>query len=226
MDFLSVFFVTSVVGLLVLTRFCLRHKHPLDISIPKSYKLDLIWVSYTAILYYYICPAPLHQPPNYPPKLAYHTFALQGTLRPHLYTYEYTNPHLSLSLSFCLQPLIGQYPPPPPVATGPGLDRPIFPNSNNSSSTADLPGGGGGAGPLPPSAQQTSGGYTMMRTRKFYQDQNNGYEGGGGGTSTPQQGGQSQRSYSVESPSRRGAEQSLQTDNAAGSSSSSNRGYR
>ena len=33
---------------------------------------------------YYICPAPLHQPPNYPPNLNCHTLALQGTLRPHL----------------------------------------------------------------------------------------------------------------------------------------------
>ena len=34
---------------------------------------------------YYICPAPPHQPLNYPPKLGCHTLALQGKLRPHLY---------------------------------------------------------------------------------------------------------------------------------------------
>ena len=28
---------------------------------------------------YYICPAPLHQPPNYPLRLGCHTLALQGT---------------------------------------------------------------------------------------------------------------------------------------------------
>ena len=31
---------------------------------------------------YYICPAPLHQPLNYPPKLGCHTLVLQGTLKP------------------------------------------------------------------------------------------------------------------------------------------------
>ena len=32
---------------------------------------------------YYICPAPLRQPLNYPPKLGSHTLVLQCTLRPH-----------------------------------------------------------------------------------------------------------------------------------------------
>ena len=44
---------------------------------------------------------------------------------------------------------MGQYPPPPPVATGPGLDRPLFiptPDYNNE-------------------------GYTMNRTKLFYRDQ-------------------------------------------------------
>ena len=45
--------------------------------------------------------------------------------------------------------VIGQYPTPPPVATGPGLDRPIF-----------VPGADYG--------MET---YTMNRTRMFYQDQ-------------------------------------------------------
>ncbi len=45
--------------------------------------------------------------------------------------------------------MIGQYPTPPPVATGPGLDRPIF-----------VPGADYG--------MET---YTMNRTRMFYQDQ-------------------------------------------------------
>ena len=44
--------------------------------------------------------------------------------------------------------LIGQYPPPPPVATGPGLDRPLF----------------------IPTPDYNSEGYTMNRTRLFYQD--------------------------------------------------------
>ena len=34
---------------------------------------------------YYVCPAPLYQPPNYPPKLGCHTLALQGTLQPGLW---------------------------------------------------------------------------------------------------------------------------------------------
>ena len=33
---------------------------------------------------YYICPTPLHQPPNFPPKLGYHTLVLQGTQPTHL----------------------------------------------------------------------------------------------------------------------------------------------
>ena len=44
--------------------------------------------------------------------------------------------------------LIGQYPPPPPVATGPGLDRPLY----------------------IPTPDYTGEGYTMNRTRMFYQD--------------------------------------------------------
>ena len=52
--------------------------------------------------------------------------------------------------------MIGQYPTPPPVATGPGLDRPIY-----------VPGGGsGGAG-----NEYGNETYTMNRTRLFYQDQ-------------------------------------------------------
>ena len=43
---------------------------------------------------------------------------------------------------------MGQYPPPPPVATGPGLDRPLF----------------------IPTPDYNSEGYTMNRTRLFYQD--------------------------------------------------------
>ena len=40
----------------------------------------------------HICPATIHQPPNYPPKLDCHTLALEGTLRPsmaptHLHTF-------------------------------------------------------------------------------------------------------------------------------------------
>ena len=54
-------------------------------------------------------------------------------------------------------------PPPPPVATGPGLDRPLF---TISPDYADIsPTGGGG----PNSSSSSS--YTMARTRKFYQDQ-------------------------------------------------------
>ena len=45
--------------------------------------------------------------------------------------------------------LVGQYPPPPPVATGPGLDRPLF----------------------IPTPDYGGEGYTMNRTRMFYQDQ-------------------------------------------------------
>ena len=45
--------------------------------------------------------------------------------------------------------LMGQYPPPPPVATGPGLDRPVF----------------------IPTPDYTNEGYTMNRTRQFYKDQ-------------------------------------------------------
>ena len=52
-----------------------------------------------------------------------------------------------LHLRFFSQ-LIGQYPPPPPVATGPGLDRPLF----------------------IPTPDYNSEGYTMNRTRLFYQD--------------------------------------------------------
>ncbi len=55
---------------------------------------------------------------------------------------------LSSMFLFVLQ-VIGQYPTPPPVATGPGLDRPIFvPGSDYGVET-----------------------YTMNRTRMFYQDQ-------------------------------------------------------
>ena len=54
----------------------------------------------------------------------------------------------TLMYSLSLQ-LIGQYPPPPPVATGPGLDRPLF----------------------IPTPDYNEGGYTMNRTRLFYQDQ-------------------------------------------------------
>ena len=46
--------------------------------------------------------------------------------------------------------LIGQYPPPPPVATGPGLDRPLY---------------------IPTPDYTLGEGYTMNRTRLFYQDQ-------------------------------------------------------
>ena len=58
--------------------------------------------------------------------------------------------------------LIGQYPTPPPVATGPGLDRPLF-----SVGTTPSPDYGGGGVPN----EGSSNGYTMARTRKFYQDQ-------------------------------------------------------
>ncbi len=43
---------------------------------------------------------------------------------------------------------MGQYPPPPPVATGPGLDRPLF----------------------IPTPDYNAEGYTMNRTRMYYHD--------------------------------------------------------
>ena len=46
--------------------------------------------------------------------------------------------------------LIAQYPPPPPVATGPGLDRPLY---------------------IPTPDYTSNEAYTMNRTRMFYQDQ-------------------------------------------------------
>ena len=49
-----------------------------------------------------------------------------------------------------LQQLIAQYPPPPPVATGPGLDRPLY---------------------IPTPDYTSDQAYTMNRTRMFYQDQ-------------------------------------------------------
>jgi hypothetical protein len=49
---------------------------------------------------------------------------------------------------------IGQYPPPPPVATGPGLDRPLYSPDYVANNAAAV----GGEG------------YTMNRTRLFYQD--------------------------------------------------------
>ncbi len=52
---------------------------------------------------------------------------------------------------------MGQYPPPPPVAIGPGLDRPLYPAPDYVDPM------------LPP--QPASAGYTMNRTRRFYQDQ-------------------------------------------------------
>ena len=52
---------------------------------------------------------------------------------------------------------MGQYPTPPPVATGPGLDRPLGDVSPSSG--------------VQPSPLQQQPSYTMARTRKFYQDQ-------------------------------------------------------
>ena len=49
--------------------------------------------------------------------------------------------------------IIGHCPPAPPVATGPGLDRPLMPEYS-SSDVATM-----------------SGAYTMNRTRLFYQEQ-------------------------------------------------------
>jgi hypothetical protein len=57
-----------------------------------------------------------------------------------------------------------QYPPPPPVATGPGLDRPLYFDATPSPDYGADPSNGHHAA--------TSGnGYMMSRTRKFYQDQ-------------------------------------------------------
>ena len=71
-----------------------------------------------------------------------------------------------------LSPQVVSYPPPPPVATGPGLDRPLFtpsPEYVNSlgiaAATAAANNGGGANG------DGHSANYTMMRTRKFYEDQ-------------------------------------------------------
>ena len=52
-----------------------------------------------------------------------------------------------------LKVIIGHVPPAPPVATGPGLDRPLMPEYGSNDAT-----GGTGA-------------YTMNRTRLFYQEQ-------------------------------------------------------
>ena len=48
------------------------------------------------------------------------------------------------------QVIIGHCPPAPPVATGPGLDRPLMPDYSSS---------------------DIGGAYTMNRTRLFYQEQ-------------------------------------------------------
>ena len=123
-------------------------------------------------------------------------------------------------LHILFQPLIGQYPPPPPVATGPGLDRPIFPAAvptpEHQLHASSTPGGGGSVtGQL-----SGPGGYTMMRTRKFYQDQQQQQQTGvGDGSASSVQG----RSYSVESPVRRvstGEQHGLDHNGAV------NRGYR
>ena len=57
-----------------------------------------------------------------------------------------------------------QYPPPPPVATGPGLDRPLYATTTPSPDygIADTVGSDG--------HHTTNGGYAMSRTRKYYQD--------------------------------------------------------
>ena len=49
--------------------------------------------------------------------------------------------------------IIGHCPPAPPVATGPGLDRPLMPEYSSSDGTS------------------ITGAYTMNRTRLFYQEQ-------------------------------------------------------
>ena len=67
-------------------------------------------------------------------------------------------------LNFCfIFQLIGQYPPPPPVATGPGLDRPLY---------------------IPTPDYNSGEGYTMNRTRMFYQDQLDSNVDVSGGAST------------------------------------------
>lgn len=55
--------------------------------------------------------------------------------------------------------VLNQYPPPPPVATGPGLDRPMFVVSPEYPVGNQLGHESGG-----------NGGYTMMRTQRFYAD--------------------------------------------------------
>uniref|UniRef100_A0A0K2VGL3 Uncharacterized protein n=1 Tax=Lepeophtheirus salmonis TaxID=72036 RepID=A0A0K2VGL3_LEPSM len=59
-----------------------------------------------------------------------------------------------------------QYPPPPPVATGPGLDRPLFLSGQDYSSSD-----GHYTTTNNNNSYQSGGGYTMMRTQMFYQDQ-------------------------------------------------------
>ena len=61
------------------------------------------------------------------------------------------------------QVTLGHCPPAPPVATGPGLDRPLMPDYNQQSDS-------GGSG---------QGGYTMTRTRMFYHDQYGAGDAGG-----------------------------------------------
>ena len=106
---------------------------------------------------------------------------------------------LSFALRFLLQQLIAQYPPPPPVATGPGLDRPLY---------------------IPTPDYTSDQAYTMNRTRMFYQDQmeaNEGHHpppvnhhsqyifsdngGGGGQPQQPQSSSRGERRKSGERPS-------------------------
>lgn len=58
--------------------------------------------------------------------------------------------------------MIGQCSPPPPVATGPGLDRPLFSISPEYPTSSAV-------GVDPTTSSSTS--YTMARTRRFYHDQ-------------------------------------------------------
>ena len=105
----------------------------------------------------------------------------------------------SFAMRFLLQQLIAQYPPPPPVATGPGLDRPLY---------------------IPTPDYTSDQAYTMNRTRMFYQDQmeaNEGHHpppvnhhsqyifsdngGGGGQPQQPQSSSRGERRKSGERPS-------------------------
>ncbi len=62
--------------------------------------------------------------------------------------------------------------PPPPVATGPGLDRPLFKLGGEQMGNPAASSEAAAAAALPS--------YTMARTRRFYQDQMMGSAGGGG----------------------------------------------